>query len=141
MRWRAWKVWAARLSDELLLIALAIRDPETPRWLRWFALALLAYALSPIDLIPDFIPVLGWLDDLLILPLGFALILRRLPPAVLARARAQAQQGALPEWVRRLQGLKGALRWGMALVGLVLVLVLIGAGLLLWALWLQIRPA
>ena len=134
-RWRGFKGWAARLSDELVVVAVAIRDPETPRLLRWFALALLAYALSPIDLIPDFIPVLGWLDDLLILPLGFALILRRLPPAVLARARVQAQQGALPEWVRRLQGLQGALRWGVLLVGAVLVLVLLGLGLLLRWIW------
>ncbi|MBB5205269.1 uncharacterized membrane protein YkvA (DUF1232 family) [Inhella inkyongensis] len=139
MRWRGLKAWAARLSDEVLVMGHAVRDPEMPRGLRWLALALLAYALSPIDLIPDFIPVLGWLDDLLILPLGFAYIRRRLPPAVLARASERARTQDWPA-LRRLQGLRRALIWGILIVGLSLLLGLAFlGGLALW-LWRQFNP-
>ena len=69
---------------------LAARDPRMPMVARLLALAVAAYALSPIDLIPDFIPVLGYLDDLLIVPLGLLLVLRLTPEAVLADARASA---------------------------------------------------
>jgi uncharacterized membrane protein YkvA (DUF1232 family) len=82
--------WARRAKREVLTVYFAARDPRTPWWLRGLALAIAAYALSPLDLIPDFIPVLGLLDDLLLLPLGILLILRLLPPPVLAAARARA---------------------------------------------------
>ncbi len=90
------RAWAAKLSAEVMVLWYAARDPECPPTLRWLALALAAYALSPIDLIPDFIPVLGWLDELVLLPLGLAFILRRMPPAVLQRARLRAAAGADP---------------------------------------------
>lgn len=86
------KRWAALLRGELLTVYYAARDPAAPWPLRLLALLLAGYALSPIDLIPDFIPVLGWLDDLILLPLGFWLVLRLMPPPVLARARARAAQ-------------------------------------------------
>ncbi|MFM9972156.1 MAG: YkvA family protein [Burkholderiales bacterium] len=73
-----------------MAIYFAARDPETPRWLRWFAIAIAAYALSPIDLIPDFIPVFGLLDDLLIVPLGIYIVIRYLPAEILERSRAKA---------------------------------------------------
>ena len=63
-------------------------------WVRLLALLVAAYALSPVDLIPDFIPVLGYLDDLILVPLGLALVIRLLPESVLASARAQAQLAA-----------------------------------------------
>ncbi|WP_165564206.1 YkvA family protein [Stutzerimonas balearica] len=66
------------------------RHPALPWWLRLLTLAIVAYALSPIDLIPDFIPLLGYLDDLLLLPLGIWLVLRLTPPQVLAESREQA---------------------------------------------------
>ncbi|MEJ5239756.1 MAG: DUF1232 domain-containing protein [Anaerolineales bacterium] len=69
-----------RLRRDLELLIRAQSDPRTPWHVRLLFALLLAYALSPIDLIPDFIPVLGQLDDLLILPLGLALCLRLLPP-------------------------------------------------------------
>ena len=84
------KQWARALKRDVLVVCLAARDPRTPWALRLLALAVAAYALSPIDLVPDFIPVLGYLDDLLIVPLGLALVLRLLPPPVLLAARERA---------------------------------------------------
>ena len=87
--------WARRLKRQTLTVYFLARDPRLSTPLRLLALAVAAYALSPIDLIPDFIPVLGYLDDLLIVPLGLALILRLAPrPLMLdARRRARAARG------------------------------------------------
>jgi len=71
-------------------IAGAARDPRTPWYAKALALAITAYALSPIDLIPDFIPILGLLDDLIIVPLGIALALRLIPSEVMAEHRARS---------------------------------------------------
>ncbi len=79
---------ARALRSELGALSLAARDPRTPPIAKVVAAATLAYALSPIDLIPDFVPVLGLLDDLILVPLGLALALRLIPPEVLADARA-----------------------------------------------------
>jgi len=84
------KAWARRIKRDVMAVYFAGRDPETPLLVRLLALAVAAYALSPIDLIPDFIPVLGYLDDLLIVPLGLYLVLRLLPPPVLAASRVKA---------------------------------------------------
>jgi uncharacterized membrane protein YkvA (DUF1232 family) len=84
------KNWARRIKLNVLVVYFAARDPQTPWPVRLLALAVAAYALSPIDLIPDFIPVLGYLDDLLIVPLGIMLVIRLLPVAVLAAARVRA---------------------------------------------------
>ena len=85
---------ARALKQDVHALYLAARDPRTP----WYAKALVgmvvAYALSPIDLIPDFIPVLGLLDDLLLLPAGIALAIRMIPRDVLADAREQARAHA-----------------------------------------------
>ena len=90
------RAWARRLKADALTLWLLARDPRTPWWLKGLALAIAAYAFSPIDLIPDFIPVLGLLDDLVILPLGVALAVRLAPPELLAdcrdRARALAER-------------------------------------------------
>lgn len=86
--------WARTVKRQALVVYHAARDPGTPWAVRLLALAVAAYALSPIDLIPDFIPVLGYLDDLLILPLGIALVLRLLPKDVAERARLQADADA-----------------------------------------------
>ncbi len=84
--------WAQRLRRDTYALYLAGRDPRTPWYAKVLALAVVAYALSPIDLIPDFIPVLGYLDDLILVPLGIALVLRLVPPEVLAQARKRSQQ-------------------------------------------------
>ena len=87
--------WARRFKRQTLTVYFLARDPRLSTPLRLLALAVAAYALSPIDLIPDFIPVLGYLDDLLIVPLGLALILRLAPRPLLldARRRARAVHG------------------------------------------------
>jgi uncharacterized membrane protein YkvA (DUF1232 family) len=84
------KAWARGIKRDVLAIYFAARDPRAPMLARLLALAVAAYALSPIDLIPDFIPILGYLDDLLIVPLGILLVIRLLPAPVLASARVKA---------------------------------------------------
>lgn len=84
--------WARELKQQTLVVYFAARDPRTPWLARLLALAIAAYALSPIDLIPDFIPVLGYLDDLIIVPLGLMLVLRLLPSEVLASSRFKASE-------------------------------------------------
>jgi uncharacterized membrane protein YkvA (DUF1232 family) len=85
------KPWARRLKQETYALALACRDPRVPWYARLLAICVVAYAFSPIDLIPDPIPVLGYLDDLILVPLGIALAVRLIPPAVLAECRARAE--------------------------------------------------
>ena len=82
--------WAGSLKRDVMTVYFAARDPRTPFLIRALAVAVAAYALSPIDLIPDFIPVLGYLDDLLIVPLGLLVVIRLLPPDVLNASRQKA---------------------------------------------------
>jgi uncharacterized membrane protein YkvA (DUF1232 family) len=85
------KAWARRLKTELHALYLAYRDPRVPAHARVFAVIVVAYAFSPVDLIPDPIPVLGYLDDLILVPLGIALAVRMIPPGVLAECRTRAR--------------------------------------------------
>src|SRR5258708_34422908 len=85
------KHWARRLKHELYALYLAYKDPRVPWYARLFAACVVGYAFSPIDLIPDPIPVLGYLDDLVLVPLGISLAVRMIPAPVLAECRAQAQ--------------------------------------------------
>ena len=113
--------WAAALKRDVAALIIAVRDPRTPLVARIIAALVVAYALSPIDLIPDFVPVLGYLDDLIIVPLGLALVLRLIPAALMAEYRASAVQQPVSR-----------LGW----VGLVIVLMLwIGLALWLWRYW------
>ncbi|MBG6076335.1 YkvA family protein [Polaromonas sp. CG_9.11] len=86
------KDWARGIKRDVVAVYFAARDPETPLWVRVLAIAVAAYALSPIDLIPDFIPVLGYLDDLLIVPLGLMIVIRLLPPHILESSRVKAAE-------------------------------------------------
>jgi uncharacterized membrane protein YkvA (DUF1232 family) len=128
---RRGKIWrlasSARLATYLLALWKLVRHPDTPRSAKLVAWAVLAYALSPIDLIPDFIPVLGLLDDLVLIPLGVALVVRLVPEALWqARLReAEAQSERLPR-----------LWWGALLIGLVWLALL---GLLIWGLVALVR--
>jgi uncharacterized membrane protein YkvA (DUF1232 family) len=78
----------------VMTVYFAARDPRTPFAVRALAVAVAAYALSPIDLIPDFIPILGYLDDLLIVPLGLLVVIRLLPPDVLMASRQKALEAS-----------------------------------------------
>src|ERR1700716_3069207 len=80
------------LEQEIHALYFAMRHPRTPWYAKALAGAVVAYAFSPLDLIPDFIPILGYLDDLVLVPLGIALAIRLIPPQVLADSRAEAAQ-------------------------------------------------
>ncbi len=86
------KRWARLLKRDVVALYLAARSPLTPWIARVAAACVAAYALSPIDLIPDFVPVLGYLDDLLIVPLGIWLVIRMIPVEQMARFRAEAAE-------------------------------------------------
>ncbi len=75
-----------------MALYLASRDPRTPWYAKLLVAGIVAYAFSPIDLIPDFVPVFGYLDDLILIPMGIALAIKLIPPAVLAECRARAQE-------------------------------------------------
>ena len=116
------KALASQLKREILTLYLAARDPRTPWYAKAVIACVVAYALSPIDLIPDFIPVLGYLDDLLLLPLGIYLALKLMPVAVLNDARRKAAETSnnLPK------------SWAAALVIIVLWLVAaVGVGIII----------
>ncbi|UCC87491.1 MAG: DUF1232 domain-containing protein [Anaerolineales bacterium] len=100
---QVWKRRARQLKTETYVLYLAYRDPRTPWYAKILAVCVVGYAFSPIDLIPDPIPVLGYLDDLVLIPIGIAIALKMIPPLVLAEARDKAQlemgqAGAAP-WV------------------------------------------
>lgn len=110
---------AKSLKRDALALWLAARDPRTPKLAKFVALATAAYAFSPIDLIPDFIPVLGLLDDLILIPAGLWLALKLVPPDLMAEFRAAAEARGLP-----------ASRGGAAVV---IALWLACAAAILWA--------
>lgn len=120
------RTWARRMKRDVAAVWFAARDPRTPKSVRLLALAVTAYALSPIDLIPDFIPVLGYLDDVILVPLGIWLIVRLLPETVLADARARAD--ALTDRLPRVA----------AMAALFILVWLAGAAAFGWWLWRQL---
>nr|WP_105437648.1 YkvA family protein [Neorhizobium sp. T25_13] len=116
------KGWAKRLKRDVLALWLAARDRRVPWHAKLVAGAVAAYALSPIDLIPDFIPVLGYLDDLLIVPLGIVLAIRLVPAPLMSEFRGQAER-----WADRPTS-----RSGLAFVLFIWFSCLVFA---LWSLW------
>ena len=82
--------WADEITRDVTAIYLARRDPRVPWYAKVLAVCIAAYAVSPIDLIPDFIPILGYADELIILPLGILLVVKMIPADVMAEHRAQA---------------------------------------------------
>jgi uncharacterized membrane protein YkvA (DUF1232 family) len=86
-----WREQAHRLRREVYTLSLACRDPRVPWYVKAVAAGLVAFAFSPIDLIPDFIPVLGYLDDLVVIPLGVLFVRRCIPAEVWADCRARAE--------------------------------------------------
>jgi uncharacterized membrane protein YkvA (DUF1232 family) len=116
------KQWARSLKRDIVALWIAGRDPRVPWYAKAVAAAVAAYALSPIDLIPDFIPVLGYLDDLIIVPLGIMLALRLIPPALIAEFRAEAAR-------------REALPTSRAAAAGIVALWLAAAALLIWLFW------
>jgi len=84
------KSWALAFKRDIKTVHFASRDPRVPWYCKALAVAVASYALWPIDLIPDFIPVLGYLDDLIVVPLGIALVVRLMPPEVIEEYRIRA---------------------------------------------------
>lgn len=109
------RTWARALKHDVMTLWFVLKHPDTPWYARALAAIITAYALSPIDLIPDFIPVLGYLDDLIIVPAGVWLLLRIVPAQVLTDSRSQSEQ-----WFREQK------KTPRSLVGLVIVLALWG---------------
>ncbi len=87
-----WKQSVRNLRQELHAYYLACKDPRTPWYAKALGICVVGYALSPIDLIPDPIPILGYLDDLILLPLGIAAVRKLIPPAILAECRIKARE-------------------------------------------------
>jgi uncharacterized membrane protein YkvA (DUF1232 family) len=116
------KIWARTIRTEVVALYLAARDPRVPWYAKLVAAAVAAYALSPIDLIPDFIPVFGYLDDLILVPLGILLAVRLVPPTLMIEFRAAAEH--LSE-----QPASRAAGW------VIVTLWVLSAALLLWIFW------
>lgn len=122
------KTWARALKRDVMTLWFALKHPDTPWYARALAAVITAYALSPIDLIPDFIPVLGYLDDLIIVPAGVWLLLKIVPENVVVDSRAKSEKWLLEK--------KGKPR---SYVGLSVVLIL--WVLAAWALYQMFAPS
>lgn len=119
------KTWARDLKRDAHAVYLASGDPRVPWYAKALAIAVAAYALSPIDLIPDFIPVIGYLDELVILPLGIWFVVRLIPDEVMVEYRARANAA----------GQRPTSRAGMAAILLVWTAGALMLGWLLYAWW------
>jgi len=120
------KDWARALKRDVVALWLAARDPRVPWYAKLVAACVAAYALSPIDLIPDFIPVLGYLDDIILVPLGILLAVRLIPAPLMAefRAAAAAREG------------RPMSRAGTAAI---ILIWLAATAFCVWAIWLRNR--
>ena len=118
---------ARALKGETLALYLAARDPRVPWYAKVLAAAIVAYALSPIDLIPDVIPILGYLDDLIIIPLGIAVVLRMIPAEVLEECRVRAQS--------ELAGSRPVSRTAAAVIIMLWILSIAFTAWLIYRLW------
>lgn len=108
-----------KIKEDIFIIAEAYKHPDTPFYAKLIAIIVVAYAFSPIDLIPDFIPILGYLDDLILIPLGIAILLKILPDQVIQDSREKvAAAGKLKQknWVA---GAVIILLWALLLYWLV----------------------
>ena len=92
---KSWKTKAKALRTEIVALYLASKHPGTPWYAKALAALIIGYALSPIDLIPDFIPVVGYLDDFIIVPAGIALLIKIIPRGILEECRTKAQSDVL----------------------------------------------
>ncbi|WP_243369301.1 YkvA family protein [Microvirga solisilvae] len=116
------KDWARAIRKDVIALYIAARDPRVPWHVKAAAMAIAAYALSPIDLIPDFIPVLGYLDEIILLPVAIALVIRMIPSPLMAEFREEAQRRSERPVSR-------------AAAAVIVLLWIMAAGFLLWAFW------
>ncbi|MEH7336199.1 YkvA family protein [Neobacillus drentensis] len=111
------KIWARNLKKQIFILYYACKDKRVPWYAKLFTACVVAYAFSPIDLIPDFIPILGYLDDVILLPLGIWLALKMIPKNVLSDCEAKAEErmkGTKPKnWIA---GSIIVLIWGVMIV-------------------------
>lgn len=115
------KEWARAMKRDVLALWLAARDPRIPWYAKAVAAIVAAYALSPVDLIPDFVPVLGYLDDLLIVPLGIGLAIKLIPDRIMTELRAEALEQRVP-----------TAKTGLVAIVLIWITV---ASLTIWLIW------
>jgi uncharacterized membrane protein YkvA (DUF1232 family) len=117
-----WKQRARTIKREVYTLYLAYRDPRTPWYGKVFAALVVAYAFSPIDLIPDPIPILGYLDDLILIPIGVTIAVRMIPPQVMEESRIKAEEvlraGKPVSWV-------GAVIIGVIWIALTILAILL----------------
>jgi uncharacterized membrane protein YkvA (DUF1232 family) len=112
--------WARKLKQQIMALWFCYQHPQTPWLPKWISVFVVAYALSPIDLIPDFIPVLGYVDDVIILPLGILLAIRLMPIAVLQECQLKAAEREardLKRPVNKLAAVLIVLTWSIAAIG------------------------
>src|ERR1700743_2696167 len=121
-----WKQWARTIKRDAHALYLASRDPRVPWYAKAVAVAVAASALSPVDLIPDFIPVLGYLDDLIIVPLGIMLVIRLIPPNIMAEHR-------------NLAAAAGDRPVSMAGAAVIISIWILGIAATTWLVWKQLR--
>ena len=119
---RQLRLWARNLKRDVVALYLAAGDPRVPWYAKAVAAVVAAYALSPIDLIPDFIPILGYLDDVILLPMGIALAIRLIPPAIFEEHRKTAIERAAKRPTSRI-GAAIIIGIWMALAGVAIVWV------------------
>jgi uncharacterized membrane protein YkvA (DUF1232 family) len=115
------RAWASEVRRDVVALWIAARDPRVPWYAKAVAAAVAAYALSPIDLVPDFVPILGYLDDVIIVPAGIILAIRLIPTDLMAEFRAEATRRERP-----------TSRAGMAAIIAIWVAI---AALLMWLFW------
>jgi uncharacterized membrane protein YkvA (DUF1232 family) len=114
---------ARDLKRQTHALYLAGRDPRTPWYAKALAAAVVAYALSPVDLIPDFIPVIGYLDDLIIIPAGIALFIRLVPPAVWADCQARSGEQPMDKRTGRIAAAVIVLVWAAVLLTIAVLII------------------
>ena len=116
------KEWARKLKLEIYVLYFAYKDQRTPWYAKLFAALVVAYAFSPIDLIPDFIPILGYLDDVILVPLGIMVAIKLMPQSVIEENRLKAEElmkkGKPKNWI---SGSIIILIWLVLLIAIIMI--------------------
>jgi len=120
------KRWAQAVMQDVLALFLAGRDPRVPLPVKLLAAVIAAYALSPIDLIPDFIPIIGYLDDFILIPIAVILVVRLIPEDVMADLRAQARKKLEQPKIDNVKVIAVVIGiWGITILGIALLAIYI----------------